>query len=143
MAVIKSAHGKSMANKVVPTTRHREAAKLIFKGASVSSAMRQVGYKAATAKNPKNLTESKGWQQLLDEYISDEELVAIHKVGLRNSDPNVRFRYMDSAYKLKGSYAPEKHATLNVNVDVEQNQEALEFAAKLYGEAVMQKKLDE
>ena len=46
---------------------------------NVSKGMREAGYSPATAKNPKNLTESNGWKKLLDEYVQDEDVVKIHK----------------------------------------------------------------
>lgn len=69
----------------------------------------------------------------------------ISSEGIEHADNEVpdyatRHKYLDSAYKLKGSYAAEKHANLNVNVEVSDNEEAMALAAKLYGEAVMLKK---
>lgn len=101
----------------------------------------------------------------IEDALPDELLAQVHLEGLRatkiqgvggmlisaegiehadNEVPDyaTRHKYLDSAYKLKGSYAAEKHATLNVNVDVvPEDSESLDLAAKLYGEAVMQKKL--
>lgn len=56
--------------------------KVMEKHGNISSAMREVGYKLATAKNPKNLTESKGWGELMDKYLPDTELLEVHKKAL-------------------------------------------------------------
>lgn len=55
--------------------------------------------------------------------IPDEVLVQVHNEGLRavdgeNPDYSVRHKYLDSAYKLKGIYAPDKSITLNMNANV-------------------------
>jgi len=76
--------------------------------------------------------------------IPDDLLERVHIEGLnaskevRNEDGEivmeqpdyaVRHKYLDSGYKLKGSYAPEKR--VNVNVEVEANPLIKELADKL------------
>lgn len=41
--------------------------------------MIEAGYSEASAKNPKNLTESKGWKQIMEERLSDEKIAATHE----------------------------------------------------------------
>lgn len=48
------------------------------RGKSVSAAMRDAGYDDTTAKNPKNLTESRAWKDLMAEYLNDEKLSKKH-----------------------------------------------------------------
>lgn len=48
------------------------------RGISKAEAMRRAGYSEKTARNPKNLTNSKSWDELLDEYLPDERLVDTH-----------------------------------------------------------------
>lgn len=48
------------------------------RGISKAEAMRRAGYAEATARNPKNLTATKSWQELMDEYLPDEDLAAKH-----------------------------------------------------------------
>lgn len=90
---------------------------------NVSQAMREAGYSDNYAKNPQDLKKSKGWQELLDEYIPEDLLQQKLKEGLdatrtlRSSDGGdlaeidfvTRHKYLDTAFKLRGSYAPEKH----------------------------------
>lgn len=54
---------------------------------NISEAMKEVGYSLATAKNPKNLTESKGWGELMDKYLPDDEVLAEHQKGLHATKP--------------------------------------------------------
>ncbi len=68
------------------------------------------------------------------EALPDELLSKVHFEGLnatRGEEPDfaVRHKYLDTAYKIKGSYAPEKH--VSINVDVEPNQRIIDLANKL------------
>lgn len=55
------------------------ARKIVENHGSVSGAMKDAGYKNNTAKNPKNLTNSKGWQELMDQYYPDDQVARIQK----------------------------------------------------------------
>lgn len=83
---------------------------------SVSAAMRAVGYKATTATVPKNLTQSKAWPILLNEYLPDEDLLTAPKealkatkwndfTGEREADHTARLKAADQGFKLKGRLA--------------------------------------
>ena len=48
------------------------------RGITRSEAMRRAGYSENTIKNPKNLTASKTWQELMDEYLPDDKLAQKH-----------------------------------------------------------------
>lgn len=48
------------------------------RGISVAEAMRRAGYSEATARNPKNLTQTKAWEELVEEYLPDEKLAQKH-----------------------------------------------------------------
>ena len=113
-----------------PTIRQKKAFKDVTENnRPISVAMRSAGYTASTATRPKTLTDTKGWKELMDEYMPDSDLAKVHKEGLNASvskrvgdeeiiepDYNARHKYLDTAYKLKGSYAPERR--VNVNVDI-------------------------
>lgn len=101
-------------------------------GGNISKAMKTVGY--GKTKSDK-LTSSRGWLELMDQYLPDKDLAKVHKEGLEATDPkgkvdySTRHKYLDSGYKLKGKYAPEKSANLNVNI----SQEVEQDTAKLKG----------
>lgn len=131
------------------TMRQKKAIELVVENhGNVSKSMREAGYPDITAKNPKNLTESKAWLELVDQGLPDDMLLAVHREGLQATkrsgiggmkigigtdgkvndfghtdidepDYATRHKYLDTAYKLKGSYAPEKSqsTTLTVNID--------------------------
>ena len=87
-------------------------AKIVENRGSVSKAMRESNYALATAKNPKNLTESAGFLELCDEIgLTDnfltKALVADIKAKKGNRKPElelgykVRGRLKDDADKAK------------------------------------------
>ncbi len=75
---------------------------------NVSKSMREVGYSQMTAKNPKNLTESRGWQELLRMIINDEVLVQrIYEIALQE-DKRASLQAIDMLLKLKDHYPAGK-----------------------------------
>lgn len=108
------------------TIKQKKAiAKIAENHGNVSKAMLEVGYSPNTAKKPQNLTESKGFQELVEKYLPDNLLVKVHKEGLKatskkphlvdrddkgrpvyeyvgEADYATRHRYLETAYKLKG-----------------------------------------
>ena len=96
--------------------------KIMENRGNVSKSMREAGYSQATAKNPKNLTSSKGWKELIEEFLPDEELLESHREFLGKKEfvtvkdstgtsveyldqphPDV-LKALDLAYKLKSRY---------------------------------------
>lgn len=146
-----------------PTFKQKAAFdKALENGGVISAAMAEAGYSEAMAKNPQKLTESKGWQELMDTHLPDDQLTARHrelldkreKVIIDRADPKTGesavyevldqpdtvavSKALDMAYKLKGSYAPEKSVNLNVNTDVKidaKNKRLIEeYESKLFGQ---------
>lgn len=90
--------------------------KIMENHGNVSKSMREVGYTGATAENPSNLTESKGFQELMEKYLPDKELMEVHKKGLKATivrftpegdmikveDFATRHKYLETGYKVKG-----------------------------------------
>ncbi len=95
----------------MPTLKQKKAFKHAGEnGGNISKAMRSAGYTPVTAHHTEKLTQSKGWQELMDEYLPDSLLAKVHQEGL-NLKPEhpTRHRYLDSAYKIKDKYPAEKH----------------------------------
>lgn len=91
------------------TKKQKEVFKeVVGNHSSVHAAMKKV-YRPATAKNPKNLTNSKGWKELMDKYISEDLLAKKHNKFLNSKKEDIGIRALDLGYKLKGLYAAEKH----------------------------------
>jgi len=95
-----------MGNKILPTKRQKAVFKKVFKGGkSVHSAMKDV-YAESSAKNPKNITQSKGWQELMEKYLPDKKLAQVHQYLLNHKDWRAKDAGLDKGYKIKGKYAP-------------------------------------
>lgn len=104
------------------TERQKNAAsKVLENGGNVSKAMRDAGYSDKTAKTPKNLTESDGWNELMDKNFPDEllqkvlneGLLADKAIGIEGNtieDYPTRHKYLDTAMKLRDRYPAQKKA---------------------------------
>jgi hypothetical protein len=106
------------------TLRQRKTATILLENAgkmSVSMAMKKAGYPASTAKNPQQLTKSKSWDILMEEYIPEEKLARLHneqleakKIQFRDNkriefpDNDARLRALDYGYKIRGMYPKEQ-----------------------------------
>jgi hypothetical protein len=102
------------------TTKQKEAIKeIVEKRGSISGAMREVGYAENTAKNPKNLTESKAYKEIFGNVVTEDELANLHREKLYSEQDMVGLKALDMAYKVNGSYAPEKSVSLTANLDIE------------------------
>ncbi len=52
---------------------------------NVSKGMRDAGYADKTVKNPSNLTESKAWEEIMEDVLPDENLAEIHRQQLNST----------------------------------------------------------
>jgi len=120
-------------------TYTRDRVKRVFKkvmkdGISVSVAMKEEGYAEATANTPKNLTDGKGWNELLAKYIPDSKLTRVLDEGLgatkkqfRNNmttgeieevaeevDYSIRHKYLETGLKLKNKF-PKEDSMIQIN----------------------------
>lgn len=138
------------------TIRQKKAVKALAEnGGVVSRAMLTAGYSPMTAQDPKKLTDSDGFKELMGKYLSDEKLAKRHEelldkreeyiwvdtkeiegkkiTVLRREDlgPDVQAvsKGLDMAYKIKDRYAADKH--INLNIEAEASPELKELAAKL------------
>ncbi len=76
----------------MPTENQKAAVKetleLLGKGKRVSmgKVLKKNGYSAAMAKNPKQVTSSKGWNELLEEMLPDSLLSSVHQKVLKKKE---------------------------------------------------------
>ena len=96
--------------------------KTVENGGNITQAMRDAGYSEATINNPSNLTQSKGWQELIEEHLPDDLLARVTKEGLGagrettneegrtvvHPDFAVRHRYLETALKVKDKFPNKK-----------------------------------
>lgn len=123
-----------------PTVKQRKAIQnAVENGGNISKAMRDAGYSPATAKNPDKLTNTKAWTELMEQYLPDEQLLAVHAEGLEATrasnaailvtkdgnvqkaeeqglievpDYGVRAKYLELALKLKRRIGPESQVNI-------------------------------
>lgn len=102
--------------------------KMVENGGNASKAMRDAGYSPMTAKSPSKLTESKGWNELMEQYLPDIKVLEAHNQGLvatkihtSHTEPDkevpdtpTRLRAVELAYKVKGRLSDSK-AVIQVN----------------------------
>lgn len=110
------------------TIRQRKAIDKVIenRGASVSGAMREAGYDDTTAKNPKNLTDSKAWAELMEEYLPDNLILQALADDIRDKRRN-RKPELELAAKLKGK--------LTDKTDVTSGGESIQFVVTRSSEA--------
>jgi hypothetical protein len=113
------------------TIKQKAVAKDIMEnhGKPISQAMLDAGYDPSSAKNPSNLTESKGWAELMEKYLPDDLVLDTHRAGLTamkqlsvrgGKDANAesddfievedhptRLKAVELAYKVKKKLTPE------------------------------------
>lgn len=91
------------------TIKQRKAViNLVENRGNVSKAMKDAGYSEKSAHNPSNLTESKGFKELLDTWIKDEEMLKRLK-GIINKGANREsLTGIDIGLKLKNRYPKEQ-----------------------------------
>ncbi len=116
------------------TSRHKKAIKNLGKYRTEGEAFVKAGYTESYARSG-IIKHTQGWKDILAKALPDEKLAKRHKELLEKNDehgePETQAvsKALDMAYKLKGSYAPEK--TVNVNVEPEHNPKVDALAEKL------------
>jgi hypothetical protein len=58
---------------------------VVLNGSTLTKAMKKAGYADTTATTTGKLTNTKGWRELMQQFIPDEELVQKHKEQLNSS----------------------------------------------------------
>ena len=81
--------------------------KIVENRGNISKSMREVGYSKKTAKNPKNLTESKGWQELLEEIKDDPLLNRLNKIAISGKGARDSIEAIKEIFRLKDKYPKE------------------------------------
>jgi polynucleotide 5'-kinase involved in rRNA processing len=109
------------------TNKQKALAKeLVVNGSNTTmkEAMIKVGYSPNTAVAPTKVTESKGFNELLEKYLPDDKLLKVHEealeakkwndfTGEREPDHTTRLKAVDLGYKLKGKIGGTQVNVLN------------------------------
>ena len=111
----------------------RAALNIVEKHMSATQAMREAGYDETTATRPANLTQSKGFKELLAQMgVTDEKLAKVLNEGLEATkvvvmgkdsgeafvdiqpDHPTRHKFLETGLRLRG-YAKEDTPNFNIN----------------------------
>lgn len=112
--------------KTKPTKKQRKAFENIEAGMSKRQAMLAAGYSLKSAGNPKQeLLETKGYQQLVNEYrahlknagITPEILADIQAEGLFDQDARVRLEYIKETKKDLGMVNNDNSITIPIQIN--------------------------
>lgn len=96
------------------TIRQKKAVdNLVENRGNVSLAMKDAGYDLTTAKNPKNLTESKGFQELMAEYGLTKGLITRALVDDINAKPKHRILELSLGADILGMKKQDRSSMLN------------------------------
>lgn len=117
--------------------------KLVETRGNVSRAMILGGYDPTSAKNPKNLTNSKGYKELLKQQLPTSLLFRKHRALLEKEDMRSEIdektgktsliptgqpetqavsKALDMAYKLKGMYPKDGVTAIQINFGQERKE---------------------
>ena len=101
--------------KIKPKTIHKKVFnKIIENNGNVSKSMRDVGYSPKTAKNPRNLIESKGFQMLCEERgLTDIFLVDALVEDIKIKKQN-RKAELELGFKIKGRLKDTQEIDLTI-----------------------------
>jgi uncharacterized protein YeaC (DUF1315 family) len=75
---------------------------------NISKAMRKVGYKKSTWQKTGNLTNSRGWQELLGQIEDKDLLDRVREIALAKEDKRASLQAVDMLWKLKDRYPAGK-----------------------------------
>jgi len=87
----------------VATNKQKRAVDIMVEnGGNASKAMREAGYSPQTAKTPKKLTGTKGYQEILEEYGLTEALIVTSLVKDINTKEGNRVTELTLGAKIRG-----------------------------------------
>lgn len=113
---------------------------LVGNGGNVTKAMVDAGYSEKTAHTPSKLTDSKAFNELMAEAITDQKLIKVIDEGLtatktfaideslvETPDHATRHKFLETALKVKGAFKAETTNGNNIFINGNAN-----FNAKKY-----------
>lgn len=91
---------------------------MVEKGGTVAEAMRDAGYSENTLHTPAKLTESEGFQELMNIYLPEDKLLRALESDI-DEKPKNRKAELELAFKLRGRLKdkdPDGPRVLNINI---------------------------
>ncbi len=109
------------------TIKQKKAFKeMVENGSTKKAALIKAGYSENTAKAPTKVTNSDGWQELLQKHIPDSKLAKVLDEGLKAvtekglEDYSVRHKYLETGLRIKGKNPKEDSPTIALQVNLTQ-----------------------
>lgn len=109
------------------TQRQKKLAKLVVENSTLDKPLNggelleKVSYSKGLQKQPSRVIEAKGVQQELDKlgFTEDNAMIVVSDIMLNpEAQDNNRLKASEMIFKVKGTFAPEKKAIVNLNVDI-------------------------
>lgn len=122
----------------MPTLKQQTVAKILSEnlGKPLGEAMLEAGYSKSTSETPQNLTQTNGWQELMEKHMPDSKLQQVIEEGLEANriisavntgkqasgatadfvevpDHAVRHKFVETALKLKDKF-PETKSKIQI-----------------------------
>ncbi len=88
------------------------------RGNSMAKAMVAAGYSPVTARNPKNLTETKAFKDTMQELGLTDDLLVRSLVSDIKSKPKRRFKELELGFKVAGRLSPEGNGGQQTNIQI-------------------------
>jgi len=137
---------KKVKKSNMPTTKQKKVAKAMVKNMakdkpdSAGQVLKSVGYGTGLQTQPKRVLESEGVQEELQilGFTEENAMTVVSEIMLNpKAQDNNRLKAAEQVFKVTGSYAPEKKAVVNLNVEIDNSrasQIAEEYEQKLKDE---------
>jgi hypothetical protein len=98
------------------TVKQKKVLKALEKtNGSISRAMVNAGYSLASAKNPKNVTESVFFKENLDRLDDGKYLIELDDMAMSDDDKRAKLQAIDMLFKLKSRY-PKESIDIDLNL---------------------------
>lgn len=110
----------------MPTIRQEKVAGFIIDNAVLDNPLNggeilaKVGYSKGIQKTPSRVFESQGVKTALEEsgFTEENAMRVVQEIMLNKEvEPNARLKATDQVFKVRGTYAPEKHVNANIQID--------------------------
>lgn len=113
------------------TLRQRKVAKAIVKNLesnthqSAGEVLKSVGYGTGLQNQPKRVLQSEGVLEELKNYGFNEDTAkgVVSEILISGENDTVKLKAADMVFKVNGTYAAEKHITLNIDESTERTRE--------------------
>lgn len=116
------------------TTKQKRVAKLIIENTKLDKPLtggeivENSGYGVSMKKNAFVVLESEGVKEELEAngFTEENAMKVVQEIMLNTKvEPNARLKATDQVFKVRGTYAPEKKLNLNLDVNKEHREKAI------------------